>query len=154
MVSQFCVLKSTKWMFHIYQVVYFYLLILILPFLLIVCIFELSMKCKSPFSSAGCSSSAHARRNSPSFPISQCRRTSRGRELMGRLLILIFLKVTNAPLLTRFTVSALLRIRVDAQVRTDCLQLDLTQTEALVPEKRLSSSSLSLSANATGLHDC
>lgn len=33
---------------------------------------------------------AHAPYGSPSFPISQCRRTSRGRELMGRLLILIF----------------------------------------------------------------
>lgn len=79
---------------------------------------------------------------------------------MGRLLILIFPKLADALLLARFAVSAPVRIRRDARVRTDSLRFDLTQTEMLVPEKRLS---LSLSpffffalpsANATGLHGC
>lgn len=79
---------------------------------------------------------------------------------MGRLLILIFPEVRNALLLARDTVSAPVCIRGDARVRSDCLRVDLTQTEALVPEKRpslslslsssSSSSSLSLPANATG----
>lgn len=80
---------------------------------------------------------------------------------MGRLLILIFPKLADALLLARFAVSAPVRIRRDARVRTDSLRFDLTQTETLVPEKRLSLS-LSLfffffalpSANATGLHGC
>ena len=55
---------------------------------------------------------------------------------MGRLLILIFPEVRNALLLTRDTVSAPVCIRGDARVRSDCLRVDLTQTEALVPEKR------------------
>ena len=80
---------------------------------------------------------------------------------MGRLLILIFPEVRNGLLLARDTVSAPVCIRGDARVRSDCLRVDLTQTEALVPEKRpslslslssssSSSSSLSLPANATG----
>lgn len=79
---------------------------------------------------------------------------------MGRLLILIFPEVRNALLLARDTVSAPVCIRGDARVRSDCLRVDLTQTEALVHEKRpslslslsssSSSSSLSLPANATG----
>lgn len=80
---------------------------------------------------------------------------------MGRLLILIFPKLADALLLARFAVSAPVRIRRDARVRTDSLRFDLTQTETLVPEKRLSLP-LSLfffffalpSANATGLHGC
>ncbi len=114
---------------------------------------------------------AHAQCGSPSFPISQCRRTSRGRELMGRLLILIFPKVRNALSLAHFTASQPACIRRDARVRADCLRFDLTQTETLVPEKRISlffffalspslslslsrslSLSLSLPANATGSH--
>lgn len=88
---------------------------------------------------------AHAPYGSPSFPISQCRRTSRGRELMGRLLILIFPKVGNALLLSRFTVSVPGCVRCGARVRTARLRVDLTQTETFVPEKRPpSSSSLSL----------
>lgn len=71
---------------------------------------------------------------------------------MGRLLILIFPKVRNALLLARFTVSQPVCIRRDAQVRADCLRSDLTQTETLVPEKRLSLLLRSLSANATGSH--
>ena len=55
---------------------------------------------------------------------------------MGRLLILIFPEVRNALLLARDTVSAPVCIRGDARVRSDCLRVDLTQTEALVPEKR------------------
>lgn len=57
---------------------------------------------------------------------------------MGRLLILIFPKLADALLLARFAVSAPVRIRRDARVRTDSLRFDLTQTETLVPEKRLS----------------
>lgn len=63
---------------------------------------------------------------------------------MGRLLILIFPKLADALLLARFAVSAPVRIRRDARVRTDSLRFDLTQTETLVPEKRLSLSLLLL----------
>lgn len=63
---------------------------------------------------------------------------------MGRLLILIFLGVTNALLLACFTVSAAACIHTDSRVRMYSLRFKLTQTEALVLEKRLSSSSLSL----------
>lgn len=73
---------------------------------------------------------------------------------MGRLLILIFLKVRNALLLSYSTVSSPVCIHRDARVRADCLRFDLTQTETLVPEKRLSLLLRSLSANATGLHGC
>lgn len=102
----------------------------------------------SPLPSAGWLSLAHAQCSSPSFPISQCRRTSRGRELMGRLLILIFPKLADALLLARFAVSAPVRIRRDARVRTDSLRFDLTQTETLVLEKRLSLS-LSLPSSSS-----
>lgn len=63
---------------------------------------------------------------------------------MGRLLILIFPKLADALLLARFAVSAPVRIRRDARVRTDSLRFDLTQTETLVLEKRLSLSLLLL----------
>lgn len=67
---------------------------------------------------------------------------------MGRLLILIFPKLADALLLARFAVSAPVRIRRDARVRTDSLRFDLTQTETLVPEKRLSLS-LSLPSSSS-----
>lgn len=67
---------------------------------------------------------------------------------MGRLLILIFPKLADALLLARFAVSAPVRIRRDARVRTDSLRFDLTQTEMLVPEKRLSLS-LSLPSSSS-----
>lgn len=67
---------------------------------------------------------------------------------MGRLLILIFHKLADALLLARFAVSAPVRIRRDARVRTDSLRFDLTQTETLVPEKRLSLS-LSLPSSSS-----
>lgn len=57
---------------------------------------------------------------------------------MGRLLILIFLKVRNEPQPPRFTVSVPACIRRGGRVSTDCLRFDLTQTETLVPQKRLS----------------
>lgn len=69
---------------------------------------------------------------------------------MGRLLILIFPKLADALLLARFAVSAPVRIRRDARVRTDSLPFDLTQTETLVPEKRLSLP-LSLSSSSSSL---
>lgn len=69
---------------------------------------------------------------------------------MGRLLILIFPKLADALLLARFAVSAPVRIRRDARVRTDSLRFDLTQTETLVPEKRLSLSP-SLSSSSSSL---
>lgn len=61
---------------------------------------------------------------------------------MGRLFILIFLKLTNVLLLAHFTVSAPVRIHRDTRVKTEYLQLDLTQTETLVSSS--SSSSVSL----------
>lgn len=67
---------------------------------------------------------------------------------MGRLPILIFPKLADALLLARFAVSAPVRIRRDARVRTDSLRFDLTQTETLVPEKRLSLS-LSLPSSSS-----
>lgn len=67
---------------------------------------------------------------------------------MGRLLILIFPKLADALLLARFAVSAPVRIRRDARVRTDSLRFDLTQTETLVLEKRLSLS-LSLPSSSS-----
>lgn len=67
---------------------------------------------------------------------------------MGRLLILIFPKLADALLLARFAVSAPVRIRRDARVRTDSLRFDLMQTEMLVPEKRLSLS-LSLPSSSS-----
>lgn len=95
---------------------------------------------------------AHAPHGSPSFPISQCRRTSRGRELMGRLLILIFPKVRNAPLLARFgtgihspgrpAVSGPFAVGLDAD-RSVCAW-------KASPPSSSSSLSLCLSANATG----
>lgn len=60
---------------------------------------------------------AHAHRGSPSFPISQCRRTRRGSELMGRLLFLIFTKVTTAPLLARYPAPVPGSIRRAARLR-------------------------------------
>lgn len=67
---------------------------------------------------------------------------------MGRLLILIFPKLADALLLARFAVSAPVRIRRDARVRTDSLRFNLTQTETLVLEKRLSLS-LSLPSSSS-----